>query len=212
MPVKENDLSWNKTQASRRWLWSGDNYTLHWWNARLPLFILVEIISSPGKKTFLENDTDPIAKSHEEEQCVWLWLHHCSYIFCSDHWNPLHLNTGVYHPPTHPSPPAPVLGYDMTEFIGTRPQQWCPTYPLFIPNFLSHLGRAEHPNKGDPKGPIIPNLESKCTEPQGVLWVPPWILPNTPDLVPFRGDCFWASFSPLLSKVPQHLSGDCNKH
>lgn len=38
---------------------------ISWWNARLPLFILVEITSSPGKKTFLENDADPVAKSHE---------------------------------------------------------------------------------------------------------------------------------------------------
>lgn len=52
----------------------GRQLFLSWWNARLPLFILVEINSSPRKKTFLENDTDPTARSHEQEQ----WVYFCS--------------------------------------------------------------------------------------------------------------------------------------
>lgn len=50
--------------------------------------------------------------------------------------------------------------------------------------------KTEHPNKGDPKRPIILNLKSKGPDVPGALGTPSLNSPSTPGPVPFLGGRF----------------------
>lgn len=170
------------------------------WNVRLPLFILAEITASPGgeKKTFLENDTDPIATLHRYE--LWVLILLCSYIFCSNDWNTLNLKAGDF----------PLEFWDMETLsivIVSHMFTVHARFPASGENTNTKI--TEYLNRGTQDHQQLHTQSQHCQnekEPAGTQ--SPETLPSTPGLFPPVQTVPWAalylssSLRPLLSWSP----------